>query len=415
MEVKHYKEELSAFVHDELTDVEQLAVADHLMTCDGCHREHDLIKMGAAFAAELKQADAPDAAWANIADALDAKTAPQMGLIPEASFFNLCKGFSFAFALIAVSALVVLVWVGLFSGESPYAAQGNRIRVTDVNSSQTISQNAGNEVNIPADQTETNINTSNTNQQPIPATKEVWQVETIAGTPRVGDRSATAKITVGELLETDAASSARISVPDIGTVDIAPSSRVKLVETGKAEHRLSLEKGKLYAKIFAPPRLFVVDTPAGKAVDLGCEYTLEVDAKGDSILNVTSGFVALERGGRESIVPAGMMCRMRKRKGVGTPFSAASTAKFRNALERFDFSGGGSSSISEVLAEADLYDMVTLWHLLSRVPKTDRGAVFDELSKFVGPPTGVTREGIIALDKKMLEVWREAVEAAWFS
>ncbi len=59
--------------------------------------------------------------------------------------------------------------------------------------------------------------------------------------------------------------------------------------------------------------------------------------------------------------------------------------------------------------------MVTLWHLLSRVSKTDRGAVFDELSKFVGPPTGVTREGIIGLDKKMLEVWREAVEAAWFS
>lgn len=59
--------------------------------------------------------------------------------------------------------------------------------------------------------------------------------------------------------------------------------------------------------------------------------------------------------------------------------------------------------------------MVSLWHLLSRVPKTDRGAVFDELSKFVGPPAGVTREGIIALDKNMLEVWREAVEAAWFS
>ena len=50
MEVKHYKEELSAFVHDELTDVEQLAVADHLMTCNECRCELDVIKMGAAFA-----------------------------------------------------------------------------------------------------------------------------------------------------------------------------------------------------------------------------------------------------------------------------------------------------------------------------------------------------------------------------
>lgn len=97
------------------------------------------------------------------------------------------------------------------------------------------------------------------------------------------------------------------------------------------------------------------------------------------------------------------------------PYFSQTARPQPQALERFDFSGGGSSSISEVLAEADLYDMVSLWHLLSRVPKTDRGAVFDELSKFVGPPAGVTREGIIALDKNMLEVWLEAVEAAWFS
>jgi hypothetical protein len=58
---------------------------------------------------------------------------------------------------------------------------------------------------------------------------------------------------------------------------------------------LSLERGALHARIAAPPRLFIVDTPSAMAVDLGCEYKLDVDAAGNSRLHVTSGFVALNR------------------------------------------------------------------------------------------------------------------------
>jgi hypothetical protein len=351
--------------------------------------------------------------WTEIEDKLDSKSVPQMGLMPQASFFNLRKGFAFVTALIAVSALSALVYLGLFSRDTSHIAQQ-----TNQNNSVNVSQpptniNTGVPANI--EPNSTNVNTSNTNQTTTGLPAETWQVETIAGEPKLGDGTETAKIAVGELLETDARSSARIAVADIGSVDVAPNSRVKLVGTGKDEHRLSLEQGRLHAKIYAPPRLFVVDTPSGKAVDLGCEYTLEVDKKGNTILHVTGGYVALEREGRESIVPAGMMCMTKRGRGLGTPFSAEATAGFRKALEQFDFSGGGNSSLQAILKEANFYDMVTLWHLLSRVGKSDRGAVYDELAKFVKPPSGVTREGIIALDKKMLEKWRTDVETAWFS
>src|SRR5262249_26007647 len=105
------------------------------------------------------------------------------------------------------------------------------------------------------------------------------------------------KLTVGEVLETDANSRARVQVADIGNVEIAPNSRIKLVNTKSTEHRLALEKGELKAKILAPPRLFIVDTPSAVAVDLVWEYTLEVDREGNGKLHVTMGFVALERGG----------------------------------------------------------------------------------------------------------------------
>lgn len=413
METKHYKEEISAFVNKELDKEQRQTIAEHLMLCEECRGEHDAIKLGASLGANLRQSDARDAVWANISDALDGRSAHQMGLMPENSVFTFRTAFAFAASLVAVSILSILVYVNLFSGDSTYTS-----RVANQNGATSVSQPpvTVNTVNGDANtQDITNVNTANTNQSAEPPSGEVWQVETIAGAPKVGDGTATAQIAVGELLETDARSRARISVADIGTVDISPNSRVKLVGTGENEHRLSLERGKLHAKIFAPPRLFVVDTPSGKAVDLGCEYTLDVDKAGNSILHVTSGFVALERGGLESIVPAGMMCKTKKGKGLGTPFSAEAAESFRNALEQFDFSGGGSNAVQAVLREADFYDMVTLWHLLSRVVKNDRGAVFDELSKFVKPPVGVTREGITNLDKKMLETWKNEVETAWFN
>jgi hypothetical protein len=67
-----------------------------------------------------------------------------------------------------------------------------------------------------------------------------------------------------------------------------------------------------------------------------------------------------------------------------------------------------------MLASRSFYDMVTLWHLLSRVQKGDREKVFDALAGYVEPPKGVTRDGILKLDKQMLEQWRADVENAWF-
>jgi hypothetical protein len=150
------------------------------------------------------------------------------------------------------------------------------------------------------------------------------------------------------------------------------------------------------------------------AVDLGCEYTLEVDKAGNSRLHVTSGYVALERDGRESIVPAGAVCLTKKGKGLGTPFSDDATELFQKALYRFDFEGGGAAALEQVIKEANLYDALTLWHLLSRVAPADRGRVFDALAARVKPPKIVNREGVLRLDKKMLEAWWTEIETLWF-
>jgi len=241
-----------------------------------------------------------------------------------------------------------------------------------------------------------------------------WEVARVEGAPRVasgriGDRG---RLRVGEWLETDSASRAEIAVANIGQVEVEPNTRVRLVETRLTEHRLELERGTLHARIWAPPRLFFVNTPSAVAADLGCAYTLEVDDTGRGLLHVTSGYVALETEARSAIVPAGAACMTQPGAGPGTPFFEDAPAAFVEALARLDFEND-RAALDAVLAGARGKDTLTLWHLLARVGREDRARVYERLAAFAPPPEGVTRDGIVGLDHAMLDAWKTGLEVNW--
>ena len=140
-----------------------------------------------------------------------------------------------------------------------------------------------------------------------------WEVLRLAGSPSVAGKAigGAGRIGAGEWIETDARSRASVKVGEIGSVEVAPDTRLRVVTARRSEHRLALARGEIRAKISAPPKLFFVDTAAGTAVDLGCEYSLSTDERGSGLLNVTKGWVSFQWKGIESLVPAGASCRTR--------------------------------------------------------------------------------------------------------
>src|SRR5262249_32085998 len=223
---------------------------------------------------------------------------------------------------------------------------------------------------------------------------------------------------VGKWLETDQSSRAIIYPGTIGEVKVEPGSRVSVTGAAENEYRLSLEHGEVKAKIKAPPRLFFVDTPSAEAIDLGCEYTLDVDGSGNGFLHVTSGLVELVLKGRyKSTIPVGAACLTRRGIGPGTPFFEDASPALKDALERFDFGAAGQNSpspLDTVLGEAHKRDSLTLWHLLYRTASDDRSRVYDRLAELVPPPDGATKEVIMRLDQSMLDEWWLHVVLSWY-
>lgn len=237
-----------------------------------------------------------------------------------------------------------------------------------------------------------------------------WEVVSVDGTTNVG------RLRAGEVLETDASSQARVKIADIGHLTIDPNTRIRLLVTRPGQHRIALDRGKIEAVTVAPPRLFIVETPAATAIDLGCAYTLEVEDDGSSLLHVTTGLVALERDGRETIVPAGAFCRTRSGAGPGTPFYEDSSSQLQAALDYLDTGKEGleyNRRLEIVLRESRVRDALSLWYLVPRVDAQSRGLIYDRIAQLLPPPREVTREGIMALDPAMLGAWEKIVAQLW--
>jgi hypothetical protein len=366
---KHVTKHLSAYCHGEVAADESRQIAEHLIGCNRCRVQFEEIKLGVKLAEHLPQVAAPDSLWLEIQSRMAEETNRSRIQLTRPSLFS----FKFrqpGFAGVAAGLLLVAG----FSAWWFYSRES----------------------------------------------RPFWEVARLNGSPRIGSSrmDATGRLAVGQWLETDGSSRAKIEVGSIGHVEIDPNTRVRLIETKPTEHRLELARGKMSAKIWAPPRLFFVDTPSAVAADLGCAYTLEVDDSGAGLLHVTSGWVELQLKDRESMVPAGAACATRPGIGPGTPYFEDASPTFKTALSKLDFEPGDNTwsnipALNLVLMEARPKDTLTLWHLLYRVDGKDRELVFERMAALAPPPKDVTREGVLQLDDKMLHLWKGYLENSW--
>src|ERR1044071_560066 len=343
---RHVTKDISAYCHGELSNEESKQFAEHIISCIKCRTKFEEIKLGIKLAEQLPQLSARDHLWSELEP-----------LLAKPVSYRTNVGWSWQ---LKVAAAAVVVLVSSFGASWLYHRRTN--------------PSAGN-------------------------AKPYWQVTTLDGRPMIGKEgiASNGKLGVGEWLETDAKSKAQIAVGSIGNVDIDENTRVRLLETEPTEHRLELARGKMSARIWAPPRLFFVDTPSAVAADMGCAYTLEVDDTGASLLGVTSGWVALELKDRESMVPTGAACQTRPGVGPGTPYFEDASPEFRQALTTIDFGGNPSDqvAIDTLLKTSRARDTLTLWHLLGRVSLEERDKLYDKIASFVPAPGGVTRDGIL--------------------
>lgn len=238
-----------------------------------------------------------------------------------------------------------------------------------------------------------------------------WRLSWPTGQAWTVTQGAASSLAVGSTLETRASEEATVSIARIGTMNVLPGSSLSLTATTSSKHRIDLSRGVLEVRTWAPPGRFVVRTPAGDVVDLGCVFQLEVDG-GRTILRVQSGWVRLDNAHGESLIPAGANSIMTAdRRALVAVYEDASPA-FGEAvrqLETADSATDRSAAVATMMKEARTRDVYTLLTLAVRSSANDRAALVARAAELSPPPAGVSAARAGAGDDDALWKWADSM------
>ena len=241
-----------------------------------------------------------------------------------------------------------------------------------------------------------------------------WQMVSQQGEVRIDGRKADARaaLAIDESLETGANTVTRLRAAGIGEIAIGGGSRLRLVETRTGRHRMQLQQGTLWARVWAPPGQFGVGVAGADVIDLGCEFLLTVDADGNGSLSVRSGWVMIDNDRREVLVPQGTRVRLHGSGAAGTPYTNDADKAFVAALDAIDARSGmvdpGGVEVRALIAASRPQDAITLLSLLQGYPQLAAGPLFERMTQLL-PDVPASRAAWQTDHDAQLDAWRHAL------
>lgn len=241
-----------------------------------------------------------------------------------------------------------------------------------------------------------------------------WQVVSQQGEVRIDARNAgpSAMLDTTGMLETGPATVVRLRAAGIGEVAIGEGSRLRLMETRTGRHRMQLQQGRLWARVWAPPGQFGVGVPGADIIDMGCEFLLDIDADGTGTLSVRSGWVQVDNFRREVLVPQGTRVRLDGSGAAGTPYADDASAAFVAALDAIDARDGRvdphGAEVQSLIANSRTQDAITLLSLLQGYPQLAAGPLFERMAQLL-PGVPANRAAWDADHKAQLHAWWAAL------
>jgi RNA polymerase sigma-70 factor, ECF subfamily len=235
-----------------------------------------------------------------------------------------------------------------------------------------------------------------------------WDIISMSGQPRQNNNAIDKAdgFKSKSTIETNESSSLSVMMTELGRLLIEPSTTIS--RTNK-DNELKLDIGKIKKFEGDATDVLTVITPLAKFKELykGGAFKLNVNEEGNCKLIVESGWMVITVKEFDSYVPKGFECKVARGR-YAIPYPSDSSPQMIALLE--NFSGFNDPALSTILSLVTKKEALSLWHVIQLISPESRSVAFDKLDELVNVPSGVTKAGILALNKTMLLDWRQEIE-----
>ncbi|MGK9475608.1 anti-sigma factor family protein [Melioribacter sp. OK-6-Me] len=233
-----------------------------------------------------------------------------------------------------------------------------------------------------------------------------WTIESINGAFELnGTKHTDAFWYEGDRLVCSDSSLLQVIVPGEGRFQLAGKSSVLLVRAQKKNNQIFLEYGSLIADNKLGNLGLTIKFGNNELRGNFASYKFSL-SKGKGELSVLTGAVDING---QITVDNNYFVKFYNYSS-GTPLRTDAEKPFKNFVEQFDTGHLDSQTISGIIKSARPEDSISLLSILERSPLKYRGELFQTVANFFPPPTDVTYDGIIHLNKKMLSRWKYEIE-----
>lgn len=237
-----------------------------------------------------------------------------------------------------------------------------------------------------------------------------WKVRGVNGTYLVnGIEDYTGFWNKGEVITTKEKVSAIVNVPNTGKLEIKPNSTVILEQAKDGSNRINIKNGSVRISNSSIMPDLVISINEFTVYNRGGKINIDLLNRKGKVF-VEYGFAEVSFMGQNHFIGEGYICELNSKNSVGIPYRSDVDDSLKSFISQIEFQKESNINMQKIIEKARNKDMLTLLELILRVNHSQRGVLFQAIANHFPPPGGVTYDGIMRLDKQMLENWWFEIE-----
>lgn len=238
-----------------------------------------------------------------------------------------------------------------------------------------------------------------------------WQVKSNYGGYTIVPVSSLNEIDVDQILNTFDSTKVSVFIPNAGRIDVGSFSSIKVVKGKDSDNIISFISGKIYGNCKIDDPRLTIKTNISEIKVVAGKFISEINDYGELNLITNNGKLKITTPNREFFLVKDHRCKISANGNVGIPIHLKTNHQLAEIFDQISYDDKKVNNYGLILQLSSPVDGITLLHLIMKAKTIEeRLPLYDKLNEFYPIVPGITKEGILNLDKDMLDEWQRDIE-----